>query len=278
MLKDLFPRGHRRHVVTRPWPGVGWVWAVLDRALGIRDCVRIHVRTARHVDARAPTAQLRSVAQITRANLRACAPPVGRSQYNAHVAATVRLPERHLDERAILSPPGPPSPVEKTLADYGNYLQQVRGLASSTIKQHRVGALAREHIGNRNGLSRLSRLRGISRSLSVSPAGEWAREAAACRRRTSLLAAPAVQGLASGLDTRSTHTLPLPGEQLPRASRHGIPSAPCSASVDRSTPGRSADYAMLLLIATYGLRTSEVVGLTLEAIEWRAKRLRGVPV
>jgi integrase len=34
------------------------------------------------------------------------------------------------------------------------------------------------------------------------------------------------------------------------------------------------DYAMLLLVTTYGLRSGEVVGLRLEDIEWRADRLR----
>jgi integrase len=34
------------------------------------------------------------------------------------------------------------------------------------------------------------------------------------------------------------------------------------------------DYAIFLLIATYGLRTSEVAGLRLDDVEWRASRLR----
>ena len=34
------------------------------------------------------------------------------------------------------------------------------------------------------------------------------------------------------------------------------------------------DYAMFLLITTYGLRSCEVVSLTLDDIEWRADRLR----
>jgi integrase len=34
------------------------------------------------------------------------------------------------------------------------------------------------------------------------------------------------------------------------------------------------DYAMFLLIATYGLRTSEIAALRLEDVEWRAGRIR----
>ena len=45
-------------------------------------------------------------------------------------------------------------------------------------------------------------------------------------------------------------------------------------SIDRSTPIGKRDYAMLLLIATYGLRASEIVGLKLDDIEWRLMRLK----
>jgi integrase/recombinase XerD len=44
-------------------------------------------------------------------------------------------------------------------------------------------------------------------------------------------------------------------------------------SIDRATPLGRRDYAMLLLIATYGLRTSEVVALTLDDILWRRREL-----
>jgi integrase/recombinase XerD len=46
------------------------------------------------------------------------------------------------------------------------------------------------------------------------------------------------------------------------------------AAIDRSTPKGRRDYAMFLLIATYGLRTCEVAALRLEHFEWRACRIR----
>lgn len=45
-------------------------------------------------------------------------------------------------------------------------------------------------------------------------------------------------------------------------------------SIDRRTVLGRRDYAMLLLLVTYGLRAREVVALTLEDIEWRHDRLR----
>ncbi|MGI8609484.1 MAG: site-specific integrase [Candidatus Dormibacteria bacterium] len=46
------------------------------------------------------------------------------------------------------------------------------------------------------------------------------------------------------------------------------------ATPDRSTaPGRR-DYAILLLLAVYGMRSGEVVAMTLDDVDWRENRLR----
>lgn len=45
------------------------------------------------------------------------------------------------------------------------------------------------------------------------------------------------------------------------------------AAVDRSTLSGRRDYAMLLLLAVYGLRGSEVLRLRLDAIDWRQEKL-----
>lgn len=46
------------------------------------------------------------------------------------------------------------------------------------------------------------------------------------------------------------------------------------AGIDRRSPCGKRDYAMLLLLATYGLRGCEVAALTLDDIDWRNDRLR----
>lgn len=46
------------------------------------------------------------------------------------------------------------------------------------------------------------------------------------------------------------------------------------AGVDRRAPCGKRDYAMLLLLATYGLRASEVAALTLDDIDWRNERMK----
>lgn len=45
------------------------------------------------------------------------------------------------------------------------------------------------------------------------------------------------------------------------------------AGVDRRTPAGRRDYAILLLLVTYGLRSREVAALTLDDIDWKRERL-----
>lgn len=44
--------------------------------------------------------------------------------------------------------------------------------------------------------------------------------------------------------------------------------------IDRSTPRGKRDYALLLLMSMYGLGAGEIIGLTLDDVDWRAATLR----
>ena len=46
------------------------------------------------------------------------------------------------------------------------------------------------------------------------------------------------------------------------------------SSIDRTTSKGRRDYAMFLLVATYGLRASEVRALDLDDIAWRVRQIR----
>lgn len=46
------------------------------------------------------------------------------------------------------------------------------------------------------------------------------------------------------------------------------------AGIDRRAPGGKRDFAMLLLLVTYGLRACEVAALTLDDIDWRNERFK----
>ena len=77
----------------------------------------------------------------------------------------------------------------------------------------------------------------------------------------------------TGLDTQIDTPRVYRGEQLPRALPWDTVRA-LLQSIDRSSPLGRRDYAIFLLMATYGLRACEVVTLTIDDVEWRAGRLR----
>jgi integrase/recombinase XerD len=73
------------------------------------------------------------------------------------------------------------------------------------------------------------------------------------------------------IDTPRTYRL----EQLPRA----LPWKQVVAllrSIDQTTPGGLRDFTLLYLAACYGLRSGELVRLTLDDIDWRAGTLKVV--
>ena len=70
-------------------------------------------------------------------------------------------------------------------------------------------------------------------------------------------------GLASQIDTPRLYRL----EKLPCSLPWEIVRALLRSS-DRTSAKGLRDYAMFLLIATYGLRSSEVVGITLDDLRW----------
>ena len=63
------------------------------------------------------------------------------------------------------------------------------------------------------------------------------------------------------------------GHSLGAPCRRGSASAGCELKKDRSSVGLR-DYAILTLLATYGLRAGEIVRLRLDDIEWRREVLR----
>jgi len=70
--------------------------------------------------------------------------------------------------------------------------------------------------------------------------------------------------------------------EFPQSYRHaGVPRSisweqveRVLAGIDRRSASGKRDYAMLLLLATYGLRAAEVASLKLDDIDWRNERLK----
>ncbi|RWL82407.1 MAG: integrase [Mesorhizobium sp.] len=70
--------------------------------------------------------------------------------------------------------------------------------------------------------------------------------------------------------------------EFPQSYRHaGVPRSisweqveQVLAGIDRRSTSGKRDYAMMMLLATYGLRAAEVATLTLDDIDWRNERLK----
>ena len=182
-----------------------------------------------------------------------------------------------LADRDLLRVVGP-GPAEVLVRAYLEFLRQVRGLAASTLRNHRRTAL---------GLLRFLAYDDrpeILMTISSQHIEAFVVQSAATLGRGSLqhlvsllrcfLRFLATRGeVAAGLDARIDTPPTYRDEQLPRAQPWETVQA-LLAEIDRSTPLGRRDLAMFLLMATYGLRSSEVAALQLDSILWRSGQIR----
>lgn len=237
--------------------------------------IRLQVRGAKRLDAMLRQRGVHGVGDLTAAELLRYAP--SKAQDDRNLSAAVRSLVRYFDATGVLPPP-PVTPAGTLLTAYQAYLESVRGLSPRTVKHHAATVSQfLVFVGYDRSPERLPELeqRDIERFLQLL-AKRHARaslqhDVAHLRCFLRFLAARELIefGLDAGIDMPRVYR----GEQLPRALPWEMVRA-LLGSIDRSTPVGRRNYAMVLLVATYGLRTCEVVGLTLEDIEWRASRLR----
>jgi integrase/recombinase XerD len=277
MLLKLYPKVHRRYtslpILGPILDGFG-TW-LLKRGYAT-DCVREHFCAARRLTRILKKRDIRSLARLTRARLRACAP--ANRLDDRRLTATVHLLERYFESETSLYPPRPRTRIEDRVASFAIYLEQVRGLASSTIERHceTIAALL-AHIGFERRPRRLGTLTAHDIEDFICRGGKGLGRRSLQQMVTHLrafLRFAASRGEApTGLDTQIDTPRVYREEQLPRALSWDIVQAFLRA-IDRTTPCGLRDYAIFILISTYGLRASEIVGLTLDDVEWRERRLR----
>ena len=172
-----------------------------------------------------------------------------------------------------------PHPYESTLAAYDGYLDRVRGLAPSTRYDHAVNARQfLDWLGQRYGTRALRRA-------SAPDVLEYITDTLAHRRSRS-----ARGHLCCEIRTflRYLHTSGALQDDLtravPRVAHPRLASLPPRLawpqvrmlidSIDTSRPEGLRDKAIVLLLATVGLRAHEVQGLELGDIAWRAGEIR----
>jgi site-specific recombinase XerD len=277
MLLKLYPKVHRRYTslpIFGPILDQFGTW-LLKQGYAT-DCVREHFCTTRRLTRMLQQRGIRSLAKLTRARLRACAPA---NRLDDHrLTATVHLLERYLECETSLFPRRRPTRIEDQVASFTIYLEQVRGLSSSSIAGHCATVTAfLAHIGYERCPGHLGTLTAHDVDAFICRTGKGLGRRSLQHIVTHLRAFLRFAGSRGkapiGLDTQIDTPRVYREEQLPRALPWEIVRAFLKA-IDRTTPCGLRDYAIFLLICTYGLRRGEIVHLTLDDVEWRARRLR----
>lgn len=178
-----------------------------------------------------------------------------------------------LRERGLLRPPAPPpSPHSVLLGEFAAFLRDHRGVGAGTIKQYRIEAASfLDTLGADATPERIGRLTPteVQRFVMVRASGlTRSGRKALCSTLRSFLRFLHLQGHL-GRDLVACVPV-IPSFRLARLPR-ALPWDDVQhtlAAVDRSTPKGRRDYALLLLVATCGMRIGQIRALQLDDIDW----------
>lgn len=279
MLAEIYPRAHARYAslpILGPYLDDFVAWLHSEGYPRLPICRR--VRAAKPLDALLQRDKVTRLEELSAEQLLAYAP--SSSQDDIYRAALVHSLVRYLRGQGALAP-SLSTPASELTTSYCRHLEDTRGLAASTVKHH--CATAREflaYLGNCDDAP----LKGHLRSLAIEAIEDFLEIVAQRLSRHSLQHTAAhlrsflrflatrdlaPNGLGEGIDTPRVYR----DERLPRSLPWDTVLAFLRA-IDRSTPMGRRDYAMFLLVVTYGLRTCEVASLKLDDIAWREGRLQ----
>jgi site-specific recombinase XerD len=277
MLVSLLPNTHTRYTLlpvlggiledlcpwleARGYPPTG-ISRRIEAAPFLDECLRQH--------------NIHSLSGCTAERLRACLPR--QKRWTPQIAfALGRSLLKYLEERGILGAT-PPTASERLIHAYREHLERVRGLAAATVGRHAVlaGDFLR-FLRYDDDLKCLSQVQASDLEAFVvqtsTRVGRITMQKVIAIMRSFLRFLAASGEIPVGLDRRLDSPRHHRGEQLVRALPWNDVLS-LLRSIDRSTLKGCRDYAMLVLIATYGLRRSEVAGLAIDDIQWRARVIR----
>lgn len=236
------------------------------------------IRMLPYVDADLHRRRARDVASLTHATLHACWRDL--IKVFPTNAGTVRALERYLTAAGIIVAGGTEAAARSApmvlSEEYADHLREVRGFAASTVYHHRYASRCFLNHLETKKLS-LASIQPRDVETYINQAGKRLSRAslqhdiAALRGFLRFLATDgrAPTGLDRQIDTPRLYRF----EQLPRALPWDTVTA-LLRSIDTTSAMGLRDYAMFLLIATYGLRASEVVAISLDDVRWRQGILR----
>jgi integrase/recombinase XerD len=180
------------------------------------------------------------------------------------------------DHAAVNRRPRAPDPFVHQAPGFFAYLREERGLRDASIRHYAHFMRAFEGYLDRVGCLDLKNVAPLLLSASVTEsAGRYGRTAmtglcSALRvflrylRREGIVC----RDLARGIKPPQAYRL----SGLPRSIGWDEVRRMLEA-VDRRAPVGRRDYAILLLLVTYGLRAREIAALTLDDIDWKRERL-----
>lgn len=276
MLMDLFPRAHARYL-TLPLLGPlldGFALWLAEQ--GFADgSIRLRIRKAPALEERLSQSGLKDLGRCSKPQLLEIT--AGKSQADIPLSALVRSLAAFLHERGLLATTAV-TPGQHLVGAYRKHLGEVRGLAASTQAEHCQVALDLldflDFDGDPAALSAVDGpqveafLRSVATTCGVS---KLQNRASFLRSFLRFLAVRGAvrPGLERWVDSPRVPRLELPPRACPWESVRAF-----LAGISRDTAKGRRDYAMFLLMATYGLRTSEVAALRLDEIRWRAAEFR----
>jgi len=277
MLLQLYPRVHHRYSSLPVFgPIVENFGAWLLKQGYSTDCVREHFCSMRRIARLLHNRGIGSLVELTRAKLQACAP--AQRLDNRRLAASVRLLERYFESETSLFAAQSLSRIGQRVAEYAAYLDEVRGLAPSTVAGHCATAAALlTDIDYESTPQRLRALTPLDIETFIRRSGGRLKRSsfqgmvAHVRAFLRFMASPGETS--TGLDRQIDTARVYREEKLPKALPWETVQAYLQA-IDRTTQSGIRDYAIFLLIATCGLRGCDVVALTLDDAAWRARRIR----
>jgi site-specific recombinase XerD len=170
-----------------------------------------------------------------------------------------------------------PFPFESEVPGFLNHLRQERGVTPKTVESYSIILRSFETYLMRIGLSAITDLSPSILTAFVTERGLVLGKASIAElcsllrvflryaHREKLIA----RDLSGGVHGPRNYRLATIPRSIPWADVQRMLDA-----VDRRSACGKRDYAILLLLVTYGLRSREVAGLTLDDLDWPQERLR----
>jgi site-specific recombinase XerD len=279
MLRSLLPKAHHKFSSL---PLLGPIIDGFDDWLAASGYTpgsrEFAIRMLPHVDADLRRRRARHVASLTPAMLHACWRALVKTFPTN--AGTVRSLARYLVTAGMIGSDGTGTAEGSASLvlseEYAKHLREVRGFAPSTVGHHRYASQCfLNHLKTKK--VSLGSIQPKDVEAYIKQAGKrlcrasLQHDIAALRGFLRFLATDGrvPTGLDRRIDTPRLYRL----EQLPRALPWDTVMS-LLRSIDTASEMGLRDYTMFLLIATYGLRASEVVALSLDDIHWRQGILR----